>query len=161
MSDIRIISVEGRGLGTQIRFIVDGESKEAFLNRSLRMIDRMTAYELTDLLVDRERAKSLRKISKLEWWWLGVKFRRENRKSPPALAELLFSWLAPKKTLHEQLGDLQEIFETNCERFGKRRARRLYWTQVLRAVGPGIWRKVKNLGFIGILIDYSRSKIGW
>jgi hypothetical protein len=37
----------------------------------------------------------------------------------------------------------------------------LYWTQVLRAVGPGIWRRVKKLGFIGILIDYGRSKIGW
>lgn len=85
----------------------------------------------------------------------------ENRESPPRLAEFLFSWLAPKKSLHEQLGDLQEIFDLNVTRFGKSRAGMLYWTQVLRAVGPGIWRRVKKLGFIGILIDYGRSKIGW
>jgi hypothetical protein len=82
-------------------------------------------------------------------------------KAPPRLAEFLFSWIAPAKSLHEQLGDLQEIFDLNVARFGKSRAEMLYWTQVLRAVGPGIWRRIKKLGFIGILIDYGRSKIGW
>lgn len=80
--------------------------------------------------------------------------------SPPQLAEALFSMLAPKKTVQHLLGDMQEIFEKNCARFGKARAKRLYWTQVLRAIGPGLWRRVKKLGFIGILIDYGRSKIG-
>jgi hypothetical protein len=81
--------------------------------------------------------------------------------SPPRLAEALFQLFAPKKTVQHLLGDLQEVFEKNCARFGKARARRLYWAQVLRAIGPGIWRRVKKLGLIGILIDYGRSKIGW
>jgi hypothetical protein len=80
--------------------------------------------------------------------------------APPRFAEFLFSLLAPKKSVDVQLGDLQEIFEGNVDRFGVRRARMLYWAQVLRAIGPGIWRRIKKLGFVGILIDYGRSKIG-
>jgi hypothetical protein len=81
--------------------------------------------------------------------------------NPPVIAEFLFSWLAPKRVLQAQLGDLREIFELNVARFGKSRAGMLYWTQVLRAVGPGIWRRIKKLGFIGILVDYGRSKLGF
>ncbi len=73
----------------------------------------------------------------------------------------MFALLAPRKTVSSQLGDLQEIFERDCEKYGLSRARRLYWAQVLNAIGPSLGRRIKRLGFIGILIDYSRSKIGW
>lgn len=82
-------------------------------------------------------------------------------KGPPRFAEFLFQLLAPKRTVKAQVGDLQELFDKNCARFGKRRARLMYWAQVLRAVGPGFWRGIKKLGLIGILIDYGRSKMGF
>lgn len=81
--------------------------------------------------------------------------------SPPRFAETLVQLFAPKRTVQHLLGDLQEVFEKNCNRFGKARARRLYWAQVLRAIGPGIWRRIKRLGLIAFLIDYGRSKLGF
>jgi hypothetical protein len=81
--------------------------------------------------------------------------------SPPQFAETLVQSLAPKRTVQHLLGDLQEVFEKNCNRFGEARARRLYWAQVLRAIGPGIWRRIKRLGLIAFLIDYGRSKLGF
>jgi hypothetical protein len=80
--------------------------------------------------------------------------------SPPRLAEFLFSLFASKKTVDAQLGDLQEVFDHNVERYGVARARMRYWSQVLRAVGPNVWRLIRKWGLIGILIDYGRSKLG-
>jgi hypothetical protein len=80
---------------------------------------------------------------------------------PPRFAEAIFAWFAPSKTLHAQLGDMQELYDSNVARFGRTRADRLYWTQVVRAVGPGLWRLVKRWGVVAFLIDYGRSKIGW
>jgi hypothetical protein len=80
---------------------------------------------------------------------------------PPAVAELLFQLMAPKRSVLAQLGDMQELFELNVVRVGKRRARMLYWAQVLRAIGPGVWRRIKRLGLVAFLIDYGRSKLGF
>jgi hypothetical protein len=84
-----------------------------------------------------------------------------ERKGPPWLAETLIQLLAPKKTVQHLLGDLQEMYEKNSTRFGKSRAGRLYWAQVLRSIGPDLWWRVKKLGLIAFLIDYGRSKLGW
>lgn len=81
--------------------------------------------------------------------------------APPRIAELVFAWLAPAKSVHAQLGDMQEMFERNLARFGRHRAQWFYWVQVLRAVGPNLWRHIKKWGVIGILIDYGRSKLGF
>jgi hypothetical protein len=84
-----------------------------------------------------------------------------EQKGPPWLAEALIQLLAPKKTVQHLLGDLQEMYKKNFTRFGKSRAGRLYWAQVLRSIGPDLWRRVKKLGLIAFLIDYGRSKFGW
>ena len=84
-----------------------------------------------------------------------------DAESPPRFAEMLVQLFAPKRAVQHLLGDLQEIFAKNCAEFGSVRATRLYWAQVLRALGPSIWRRIKRLGLIAFLIDYGRSKIGW
>lgn len=84
-----------------------------------------------------------------------------EQKSPPWLAETLIQLLAPKKTVQHLLGDLQEMYEKNFARFDKSRAGRLYWAQVLCSIGPDLWRRVKKLGLIALLIDYGRSKFSW
>ncbi|MDD1536097.1 MULTISPECIES: permease prefix domain 2-containing transporter [unclassified Bradyrhizobium] len=80
--------------------------------------------------------------------------------SPPRFAEFLFSLLASKTTVDAELGDMQELFERRLKAHGKARARMLYWSQVLRAISPGVWRFVRKWGLIGFLIDYGRSKLG-
>ena len=81
-------------------------------------------------------------------------------KTPPALAELLLTCLSSKKTGQVQLGDLEEIFVKNVEVVGYERARRHYWVQVAKAVGPNVWRIVKSVLKFGVLADYVRAKLG-
>jgi hypothetical protein len=80
--------------------------------------------------------------------------------SPPMLAEFLISCLAPKNSAQAMLGDLQEMFEQNAGRFGEKQARRKYWMQVASSIVPLVWRWVKRLGLLTLLVDYFRSKFG-
>jgi hypothetical protein len=82
-------------------------------------------------------------------------------KSPPQTAEWLFAMFAPTKSADAQLGDLQEMFENDSKRVGTRRAERLYWTRVIRSIAPAAWQKLKKLGWLGIIIDYGRTKLGF
>jgi hypothetical protein len=69
---------------------------------------------------------------------------------PPALAELLLQFL-PARVRDAVIGDLYEDFQENLTKHGLRRARRLYWHEVLRSVGPLILRAAAMLltGLIG------------
>lgn len=84
-----------------------------------------------------------------------------KRANPPALAETLFAFLVPNNSVEYQLGCLQELFESYAKRYGIARARRFYWIQVLKAVGPGVWRALTKWGFIGALVEFGRRKLGW
>jgi len=104
----------------------------------------------------------LRGIEAIDTWAsLRKSSAREGQQAePPRLAEAAFAWLAPKATVDSQLGDLQEIFAENVQRHGWRRARWLYWLEVMRAVAPATYRFAKRIGFIGLIIDYCRAKFG-
>lgn len=80
--------------------------------------------------------------------------------SPPALGEALISLFAPKKFVKAQLGDLQEMFETNQIKFGADRASRLYWYEVARSIGPLMFNWLKRIGFVAFIIEYGRAKLG-
>jgi hypothetical protein len=80
--------------------------------------------------------------------------------SPPLFAEMFLSFLAPKNSAQAQLGDLQEMFEKNAERFGEKQARRKYWMQVAQSLAPLLWQWLKRVGFFTVLVDYFRSKLG-
>jgi hypothetical protein len=85
---------------------------------------------------------------------------REERAAPPMLAELFISFLAPKNSAQGLLGDLQEMFQKNAERYGTKQARRKYWIEVGRSFGPLLWQWLKRIGFFTVLIDYFRAKFG-
>jgi hypothetical protein len=80
--------------------------------------------------------------------------------SPPAIAEALISMFSAKRFSESQLGDMQEIFDNNVKRFGPKRAKRLYWYEVVRSVGPILFHWLKRIGFVAILVDYGRKKMG-
>ena len=68
--------------------------------------------------------------------------------------------LAPKHSVDAQLGDLQQLFEGRVKRYGAARGSMFYWTQVLRAIVPGVWRALTKWGFIGFIVDLGRKKLG-
>jgi hypothetical protein len=72
----------------------------------------------------------------------------------------LVALFTPKRFAEAQLGDMQEIFEANVERFGLQRANRLYWYEAARSVGPAFMHWLTRVGFVAILVDYSRKKMG-
>jgi hypothetical protein len=83
-----------------------------------------------------------------------------KRAAPPMLAEFLVSFLAPKASAQSFLGDLQEMYQKNIERFGEPQARWKYWIEVARSFGPLLWQWLKRVGFFTVLIDYFRTKFG-
>jgi hypothetical protein len=89
-----------------------------------------------------------------------VKGKEKQTIAPPPLAELVISFLAPKNSVQAQLGDLQEMFQKNADRFGERQARRKYWKQVAVSLAPLIWKWLKRIGFFTFVVDYFRSKLG-
>ena len=90
---------------------------------------------------------------------LQTKVRKEPG-TPPVLAELFISFLAPKNSAQGLLGDLQEMFQKNAERYGAKQARRRYWIEVVRSFVPLLWQWLKRIGLFTFLIDYLRSKFG-
>ncbi|MDI4236171.1 permease prefix domain 2-containing transporter [Bradyrhizobium sp. Arg237L] len=83
-----------------------------------------------------------------------------KRSSPPTSAAFLLAFIAPKNSAQALLGDLEEMFQENVARFGERQARKMYWFEVARSVGPLVWQWVKRMGFVTLLVDYVRSKFG-
>ncbi|MGY8709513.1 permease prefix domain 2-containing transporter [Bradyrhizobium sp. 18BD] len=83
-----------------------------------------------------------------------------KRSTPPAVAAFLLAFIAPKNSAQALLGDLEEMFQRNAERFGDSQARRMYWFEVARSVGPIVWRWIKRMGIVTLVVDYVRSKFG-
>jgi hypothetical protein len=110
----------------------------------------------------RRQNRELRDLEAIEAWASRRKSATAEgqRPEPPRLAEAAFALLAPRATVDSQLGDLQEIFSNNVQRYGSRRARWLYWLEVVRAIAPAMFRLAKRIGFIGLIIDYCRARLG-
>lgn len=75
--------------------------------------------------------------------------------NPPQFATYLYAAFAAKNSSESQLGDLEEMFVKNAERFGETRARRLYWLEVGLAIMPAVRRLIT-----GIIAYYLKGKIG-
>jgi hypothetical protein len=61
---------------------------------------------------------------------------------PLPVAEFLLGIFVPAKRVEHVAGDMNERFDRDCERYGARRAKRMYWAQVLRSVGPLVVRAI-------------------
>ncbi|HZP74849.1 MAG TPA: permease prefix domain 2-containing transporter [Pseudolabrys sp.] len=64
----------------------------------------------------------------------------EEATSPPKFAEVLLTLFARTKQQRAAIGDLNERYSENCERYGSKRANRLYWAEALQSLLPLAWR---------------------
>ena len=105
---------------------------------------------LAVMLADRKRIdRILRSVS--EPWPHGG-----GETAPPRPAVYLLCLVLPKATRVNLVGDLEEEYEDNCNRFGPRRANFLVWAEVLRSLWPLLKRAGANLlrwGVMGWLLD--------
>jgi predicted permease len=62
---------------------------------------------------------------------------------PPALASWLVSRITPPEDRDPLLGDLEEEYRRLLARDGPATARRFYWGEALRALGPGLRRRLR------------------
>jgi hypothetical protein len=75
---------------------------------------------------------------------------------PPSLAEFFLSLLLSGDKGDALLGDLSERFGEDCDRYGAKRARRLYWAQTLRSLWPLLRRGAARVVKWGVVIDAVR-----
>lgn len=60
-----------------------------------------------------------------------MKNQGQKTQTPPKLATRLFFWLAGSAAVEDLYGDMEEIYFTNVETYGKPKANRIFWKQVL------------------------------
>lgn len=80
--------------------------------------------------------------------------------APPPAAEFIFSALLPKKGREFLLGDMDERFSSDCERFGVERARRRYWASVINSVIPLLWKRTKKIRALAYLEVARKALLG-
>jgi hypothetical protein len=79
---------------------------------------------------------------------------------PPGLAEWLVTLIVPSRRADAVLGDLEERFHKNVASRGLPRARMLYWAETLRSIGPILWMKAKQVGFLALVAEiWRRSRM--
>lgn len=65
--------------------------------------------------------------------------------SPPRIAQRLFDWYCGSAGVDDLRGDMEEVFHRNVNEFGRRRARSIYWRQVLSLIfSYAISKRKKN-----------------
>jgi hypothetical protein len=148
---------------------VDKQLKSVFVSFSDDAMKSVMAFDsvlrkrmvknMIELTVDEHRMLVAR-IAELEAETTQAVPPPPKRSSPPAPAAFLLAFIAPKNSAQALLGDLEEMFQKNAEKFGDDQARRMYWFEVARSLGPLVWQWVKRMGFITLVVDYVRSKFG-
>ena len=88
--------------------------------------------------------------------WLARALPEMNVSEPPGLAEFMVGLLLSGAKREAALGDFDEVFRQDCDRFGGRRARRLYWARAIRSVWPLLRRVAGRLIRWGALAELVR-----
>lgn len=63
-----------------------------------------------------------------------MKNQGQKTQQPPRLATKLFYWFCGKAVVEDLIGDMEEIYFSNVESLGKKKANRLFWRQVISLV---------------------------
>ena len=58
------------------------------------------------------------------------------------------------------IGDLEQQFKAQIVKFGLRRARWLYRSDMLRSIGPLLWQATKRLGIAALAVAGLKKWIG-
>jgi hypothetical protein len=69
-----------------------------------------------------------------------------NELDPPNFAEFLLIAFSSLSRGDAMIGDLNEHFDRECEKLGRRRAVWRYWARTLRSLWPLLWRKAVKWG---------------
>lgn len=84
--------------------------------------------------------------------WASGLAGNQKQTEPPALAEMLLTAVVKGKYRDALIGDLNEKFQCWINQgYSIARARRLYWSEALEALGPLIWTKLKRVGVISVV----------
>ena len=84
----------------------------------------------------------------------------EGADNPPPFAERCMMLFASRSTREAVIGDMEQQFQANCQRFGIKRARRLYWAETIHSLGPLIWTAIKRVGIAGLALAGLKKWIG-
>jgi len=85
---------------------------------------------------------------------IGLAAKRDSRERRKLLnAEFLLYLLLGQREADWIAGDLQERLPKMRRKFGLRRARLWYWSQVIRSIGPLGLKALKRLSGIGFLVE--------
>lgn len=78
---------------------------------------------------------------------------------PPRIAQRLLERFVDDRWWQELTGDLEEQFEDNLELKGLRKARFIYWMEVLRLLRPHILKRSKRNNFV--MLSFNHIKISY
>ncbi|MEJ0031416.1 MAG: ABC transporter permease [Bacteroidota bacterium] len=67
-----------------------------------------------------------------------------KRPSPPGFASRAFDWYCGRAKVDDLRGDMEEVFHRNVEKVGYRKAKKIYWRQVLSLIFSYAIRKRKR-----------------
>lgn len=65
----------------------------------------------------------------------------QNQQNPPKRALRFLRWYCSANRIEEIEGDLEEFFSYRLEKMSAKRAKRLYWWDVIRCFRPYAWKK--------------------
>lgn len=68
--------------------------------------------------------------------------------NPPSWAEKLLCIITPHEKCDAILGDFSEKYQKHIKKYGVKRARYMYSSQVIRSAGPLLWVAIKRLALV-------------
>ena len=81
---------------------------------------------------------------------------RSSPAEPPQFADFMLTLMLSEAKGDAIIGDRNERFEQDCQRFGAERARGIYWGRALISMWPLIRRVVARAIRWGIIAEYAR-----
>jgi len=145
-----------RGVDYNYR-VIRAENRRRLLESRRRLLKCIEEVEETR---NRERAAQIAVFAEIERIIRAVGLSTDQLPHPPALGEVLLLLFCPKNRTRYVMGCLEENFHEDIKSKGIRRAKLLYWTAVLRSIGPLLWVKVRRAGLIALLLELGRRWSG-
>ena len=68
-----------------------------------------------------------------------------SKNTPPKWAIQFLRWYCRNERKEELIGDLEEFYRLRLKKYGKRKADRLFWYDVLRGLKPFAWKRNKDI----------------
>lgn len=135
------------------------KNNNGFYKLDALLIDALKSeVQLLEGAIDKNRIMRERLRRKLYL----IFFKRSNTLSkPPTSAEFIARLFIPRKNRDSILGDLEEDYHKHVEKLGERRAKLIYWADVVRSVWPFVSAfvlKLIKLLYNGFVSNFSASK---